>query len=737
TLTSRVPLESIISHTEDHVILTDDSGKVTKIEERTARFFDCSVEQMIGKLLGDGSNCQFLATDGSPISPSEFTKTKTGELLFDHGGHFDIFQVKNIPLVLTDGSQGNACILTNITTKKQAEEALVESEEKYRTLAANLPEIVYRVYLKENGRMQFFNKQIVALTGYTEPELKQGTICSIEPLIHTDDRERVVAAVENAITEGGIFAVDYRLIHKDGSIRHFNEALLESEKRFRCMFDQAPVGAAIVSLDFRYVRVNEALCRILRYSAEELTGFTFMEITHPDDVSTDVEQTRKVIAGEIEEFGHDKRYIRKDGSIAWVHLSVRLLKDKNGKPLFLLPMMEDITEHKRAEEALRESEERFRGVSERSSDLILLIDERGRATYVSPSVERILGYIPGEIVGKMPEDFMNPEDISIVREDINKIISGERVGGIIITHLRKKSGEYAITESTATPIITENRISGIQVIARDITDRKKAEAALRESEARYHTILDNMQDAYVRADAKGHIIMASPSAARLFHYDSVNDLIGLPAESLYGRPDERQKIFSILKKQGEVQDFICEGVRNDGTSFWASINVQFTVDSNGNVTGTDGFIRDITERKQAEEEIRTLNRNLERRVDERTCQFQESEERFRTIFHSASDAIQIHEIGSDYIPGKFIDVNDVACRMLMMSREEILKHSPLDFATDYHNPPLPEILHLYATKGNAIFETGHRRSDGVIVPVEINSHIINLQGKTVMLGIIR
>jgi len=114
-----------------------------------------------------------------------------------------------------------------------------------------------------------------------------------------------------------------------------------------------------------------------------------------------------------------------------------------------------------------------------------------------------------------------------------------------------------------------------------------------------------------------------------------------------------------------------------------------------------------------------------------------SEEKFRAIFNSASDAIHIHEIGSDFTPGKFLDVNDVACRMLKMSREEILTQSPLDFAIEYHNPPLQEILQRFATKGNAIFETGHRRSDGIIVPVEINSHIINLQGKTVMLGIIR
>jgi PAS domain S-box-containing protein len=127
---------------------------------------------------------------------------------------------------------------------------------------------------------------------------------------------------------------------------------------------------------------------------------------------------------------------------------------------------------------------------------------------------------------------------------------------------------------------------------------------LKESEERYRSILDSMQDAYVRADAKGDIIMASPSAAHLFRYDSVNDIIGLPAATLYRYPEKRQEIIRIVKEQGEVHDFICEGMRKDGTSFWGSMNVQFTFDSKGEVTGTDGFIRDITERNQVDETLR-------------------------------------------------------------------------------------------------------------------------------------
>jgi len=131
------------------------------------------------------------------------------------------------------------------------------------------------------------------------------------------------------------------------------EALRESEARFRRTFDQSPIGAAIVSLDYRFVRVNEALCCIMGYSEEELTSLGFADITHLDHLATDMEQVRRLEAGEIERYVTDKRYIRKDGSVVWGHLSVCIVKDTAGRSLYFLPMIEDITERKRAENALQ------------------------------------------------------------------------------------------------------------------------------------------------------------------------------------------------------------------------------------------------------------------------------------------------------------------------------------------------------------------------------------------------
>jgi len=115
----------------------------------------------------------------------------------------------------------------------------------------------------------------------------------------------------------------------------------------------------------------------------------------------------------------------------------------------------------------------------------------------------------------------------------------------------------------------------------------------------------------------------------------------------------------------------------------------------------------------------------------------ESEEKFRGIFNLVNDGIHIHEIEPDGKPGKFIEVNEVACRMLQFTREELLEHRPLDFVTGYHSRPLDEIIRQLSSTGNSIFETEHRRKDGTVVPVEVNTHVVSLQGKRVMVSVVR
>ncbi|MEI6294175.1 MAG: PAS domain S-box protein, partial [Methanomicrobiales archaeon] len=157
--------------------------------------------------------------------------------------------------------------------------------------------------------------------------------------------------------------------------------------------------------------------------------------------------------------------------------------------------------------------------------------------------------------------------------------------------------------------------------------------------------------------------------------------------------------------------------------------------------------QDVIERKRVEhelerknQELMAANEQLAAAEEELKAQFvalAQSEEKFREIFDTINDGIQIHKIEPDGKPGKFIEVNAVACRMLQFTREELLNHGPIDFVGAYHSRPLNEIVRELSSTGHAVFETEHRRKDGTMIPVEINSHVVILQGKRVMVGVVR
>jgi PAS domain S-box-containing protein len=251
----------------------------------------------------------------------------------------------------------------------------------------------------------------------------------------------------------------------------------------------------------------------------------------------------------------------------------------------------------------------------------------------------------------------------------------------------------------------------------------------RQSEEKFRTLFDKMTLGVFYQNSDGSLVDINPAALQMF---------GLTREQFLGRdsydphwnvisedgailPAERHPSMIALRTGKPVNNVILgvhNPVRNDYT--WMNINAT-PLFRPGEVTPFQLFVTmdDITERKQAEEAL------------------SESERKFREIFNNANDGIHLHEIGKDGRPGKYIDVNDVACRMVQYSRDEMLQRGPLDITTEYHNPPLDKILEELRTVGKSIFETGHIRNDGTIVPVEINAHVITLFGRNGVLSVCR
>jgi PAS domain S-box-containing protein len=259
-------------------------------------------------------------------------------------------------------------------------------------------------------------------------------------------------------------------------------ALRESEARFRLTFELAGSGIAHVGMDGRFLRVNRSLCNILGYSAEEFAARTVKDISHPDDRDVADAQRARLLSGELESTRLQKRFLRKDGATVWVDLTVALVRDAEGRTLYDIAVFDDDTERKNAESALRESEERFRSLTEVSSDWYWEQDENFRFTIVSRGIQDSIGVPPEALIGKRRWDAavvgMSEADWAAHKATLeaHQPFQDLEYGRI------NASGRVSYLGASGKPVFDERgRFKGYRGVGRDITARKTAEAALRQA----------------------------------------------------------------------------------------------------------------------------------------------------------------------------------------------------------------------------------------------------------------
>ena len=361
------------------LLLEKNELKIRYANPAITAMLDYPIAECIGKDLKDIGFTQNMGTskglmqvldwDGIKHYKNSPVKKKTGQVVYT-----DIYFVDKTNLI--------QCNIRNITERKRIEQELLDSEERYRLLTQNSQT---GIYIHVGGLMKFVNHRFSEMLGYSPKELVGRQYWDF---VHPEDREMVKNfSMARARGEKVPLEYEFRHLRKDGKTlwvhnlstiiqyqgqtanmgnlaqiddrKQAETALRKSEALFRRMFNQAPIGAATVSLDYRFLMVNEALCGITGYSAEELTSWSISDITHPDDMEADVTQSQRLAAGEIEYYEMDKRYLHADGSVVWLHKSVRLIRDEQGQALYFLPMMENISERKRAEEEKAKIEAQF------------------------------------------------------------------------------------------------------------------------------------------------------------------------------------------------------------------------------------------------------------------------------------------------------------------------------------------------------------------------------------------
>jgi PAS domain S-box-containing protein len=258
------------------------------------------------------------------------------------------------------------------------------------------------------------------------------------------------------------------------------EALRESEERFRRTFELAGSGLAHIGLDRRFMRVNPRLCEILGYPEAELLKLRGKDISHPEDADVINHERPRLYAGEIDEVRLEKRYIRKDGSVVWVHFAMVVERDPQGRPKYEIAVYDDITARREAEEALRQSEERFRRTFELAGSGLAQVGLDGRFLRVNPRVCEIFGYSEAELCALRVKDISHPEDRDAADGPRARVIAGDIDEARLEKRYIRKDGRVVWV---ALAIAMERDPQGRPLYAisvlDDVTERKQAEIALR------------------------------------------------------------------------------------------------------------------------------------------------------------------------------------------------------------------------------------------------------------------
>lgn len=504
--------------------------------------------------------------------------------------------------------------------RRGAKEELSQSEEKYRSLIENIQD---GVFIVQDGKIQFANEALARIGGYTVSELVG---IDFRMLIAPDDAKLVEERYVKRLA-GEKIPHDYevRALCSDGKTkravnlnvsvlnyhgrkatmgtvkditerRQIEEALRESEARFRAIFEQSTIGMVRVDLSGRPVETNSVFRQMLGYSSEELRKMVFTDFTHPDDAGLDVELFRELASGIREKFQMKKRYIRKDGSIFMGRFTVSLVRDRAGRPQFAIWMVEDITERKMAEEKQQRSEEKYRTLVENIQDGVFIIQDF-RIVFANEAFLRMGGYSEDDVMGKDFREFIVPEDLEMVADYYNQRLKGEEVPKEYEFNALHKDGKTRITVNINVGLVNyEGKVAIIGTL-KDITDRKRSEERLR----LFRNLIDRSNDAiFVNEADTGRIIDANNKACSSLGY-SREELFNMRVFEIEDVIPDHFSWEAHVREVKEKGYLILEGRhrRKDGTTFPVEVNV------NSIVLGKDVFtvavVRDITERKQAEE----------------------------------------------------------------------------------------------------------------------------------------
>ena len=351
---------------------------------------------------------------------------------------------------------------------------------------------------------------------------------------------------------------------------------------------------------------NPGAERIFGYSAAEVIGKPLLTLFPPERITEETEIMAQVAAGKHVEHFETVR-VRKDGTRIDVSVTISPIRNSAGRIVGASKIARDITTNKRVEVALRDNERRFRALIEHSTDCISAVDADNRIVYLSPSVSAVEGHAPGELIGRNGFEHTHPDDRSRVEGYLRQLLAAPGKPIPVLWRRRHKDGRWLWLEGFATNLLEEPVVRGIVTNYRDVTQRREAEAALRESQALYRSLVDQMPAGVFRKDPEGRYVFVNTTFCRLRNTTWDQFLGRLPAEL----PDieapfkiEAAEHHAEIMRTGRTIEVIDEYRRVDGKTLYFHVVKSPVFDSDHRITGTQGIVVDITEHRRAEDELR-------------------------------------------------------------------------------------------------------------------------------------
>lgn len=401
------------------------------------------------------------------------------------------------------------CSFTDITERKQSLAVLTELKSRYDAAMRASGQVFYDWNTVTN---EITWGGDAGFLGCTAAELG-GNLDAWMELVHPDDRAAVLEDVDRVVTAKSSASIEYRLRARNGHYKlikdhgHYyssddgqlicmaglvsditdqrgaEEELRASDERFRKVFANAATGMTLQSLDGVFLDVNRAYCQITGYEARDLVGSNYRSITHPEDLAHNLAEMQDLLAGKVPSLVMKKRYLSKDGRVVWVRNSVSLLRDSQGAPLQFIVLVEDITDSKKAEEALRGSEERFRKLFAHAATGMTLQDLDGNFLEVNQAFCEITGYDERELVGADFRSLTLPQDPAGASCRTEELLVGKIPSYVLEKrYIRKDRSPVWVRNSVS--LLGDSKPPRIITLVEDITERKQAEEALRQLSCR-------------------------------------------------------------------------------------------------------------------------------------------------------------------------------------------------------------------------------------------------------------